>query len=248
MPKVTDPALLARLNGGNVVASAPPMTKAPPGFAPGSLTIDPDYVSGSAQLAGAEASARAAASAAKDKEVAAYRARLQRDLLERQATLRAEEEKRKRGQIPPARAAELKDRLTALQNMENSLEELTGLYNRSFKGGGVGGLVEYLPGIARPENTQFDKLSKQMGPYIMSILGLSGKSTDAAAEYKQKVEPFIPSRYDRDAATEQTLGNLRRMLDTQKTATFKEAGIPLGAPRKGQKKHSRVVDWNELPE
>src|SRR3546814_4494518 len=48
--------------GGGVVASAPPMPKAPTGYTPGpNPTVAPGYVEGQARLAGAEAAAREAA-------------------------------------------------------------------------------------------------------------------------------------------------------------------------------------------
>lgn len=123
----------------------------------------------------------------------------------------------------PERYNELKDKMTALKNMEGSLTQLSKLYKDSFAGRN---LAEYLPGTMRPENTQFDRLANQMGPYIMSILGMTGKATDAAAEYKQKVGPFIPNRHDPDEATTQTLGNLYDMLQRQKESTYKELGRP----------------------
>lgn len=151
-----------------------------------------------------------------------------------------------------SRAAELRDRVTALGNMESGLTNLEQIYNKDFKGRPASrlfGLTEYLNPIPK---SRFDNASKQMGPYIMSVLGLSGKSTDAAAEYTQKVMPFIPSSNKPDETNEQTLRDLRGMLTRQKGATYKELGVPL--PLVGQKrpaparKQPKVIDFSELPD
>jgi len=132
--------------------------------------------------------------------------------------------------LTPQRMAELQDRMTALRNMESALGNMEGQYRKSFAGKPASrmfGFSEYLPSVMRPENGQFDASGKQMGAYITSILGLNGKATDAAAEYKQKVEPYIPLSRDTDPVIASKLSNLRTMLNNQKMATFRTLGIPV---------------------
>lgn len=160
--------------------------------------------------------------------------------------------------LTPARIIELRDKLNSMRNMANSLGSLEKQYRENFAGRPVSrgfGLSEYFPSTLRPENGQFDAAANAMGPYIMGILGLNGKATDAAAEYKQKVLPFIPSRTDPDPVTASKLANLRRMLNTQREAVYKEMGAPYHrekgpdplAPR-AKSAPSRVIDFNSLPE
>lgn len=136
-----------------------------------------------------------------------------------------------------ARTGALRDRVTAMSNLENTLREVEDLYNRDFKGQPInrfGGLSEYVPGMFNQKNETFNSASQRLGPFIQSILGLSGKEADAAAEYERKVMPFIPRSDYRDETNESKLRQLRGFLDTQKTSTYRELGIPLPAspPRK----------------
>lgn len=125
--------------------------------------------------------------------------------------------------LSPPVAADLRSRKDGLRNLEGSLAQLEAYWRNNYSGRPMGRLV---PDFASPTNQQFDSLSQQMGPYVMAALGLSGKSTDAAAEYKQKVLPFIPDSMSFDSTNLAKLRNLRRMLNTQKEAVNQQLGIP----------------------
>lgn len=128
-----------------------------------------------------------------------------------------------------ARTGALRDRVTAMSNLEATLREVEQLYNRDFKGRPVsrlGGLSEYVPGMFNQRNETFNSASQRLGPFIQSILGLSGKEADAAAEYERKVMPFIPRSDYRDETNESKINQLRGFLGTQRSATYRELGIP----------------------
>lgn len=79
-----------------VVASAPPMPKAPIGFRPGpNPTVAPGVVQGQAQIAGAEAAARGAV----EREIAAFKT--QQDLVKLQEELRLKREADKPQPLSP---------------------------------------------------------------------------------------------------------------------------------------------------
>jgi len=214
MGKITDPALLAHLNGGDspgivqIGGGDPKM--------PGAIAAQEVSTARTRQQMGQDAAIspfaiRKAMAEALAAELAADKARRERSGI---------------APLSPDRRAELTDRGGGLRNMERTLTQLESLYKTNMAGQPMTrgfGLAEYLP---TPKNQQFDKLAKQMGPYMMAALGLTGKSVDAAAEYKQKVEPFIPSSWDSDQANAQTLANLREMLNEQKRSTYGQLGTP----------------------
>jgi len=135
------------------------------------------------------------------------------------------------------RAAQLRDRVTAMTNLSGVLKDLQGQYDRNFKGAPANrlfGLTEMLPGVASAKNQTFNDSALRAGPFIQSILGLTGKESDAAAEYERKVMPFIPSAGKFDDTNESKLRNLWDFLQTQRAATYGELGVPV--PRYGKKK------------
>lgn len=250
MGKVTDPALLAQLNGqpqGIQIRPADPKL-------PGEVARTDLLNRKTQQDMGLDAAAAARAAEAARIAATELKAKLVTMGLRQNA----------RGELEPipgwkpiasgapdaSRGAELRDRVTALGNMESGLGNLERLYNQDFKGRPASrlfGLTEYLNPIPA---SRFDNAAKQMGPYIMSVLGLSGKSTDAAAEYKQKVLPFIPDSWKPDETNEQTLRDLRGMLVRQKAATYKELGLPVPGGRKATKPKPapKVIDFADLPD
>lgn len=247
MGKITDPSMLSQLNGGVQIKAPDPKL---PGEVQG-IGLRNQQVG---QQIGLDAAANARAQQESARQAIELKAKLFTMGLRQNAKGALEPIPGWRpiaaGAPDASRGAEMRDRVTALGNMEGGLTNLEDLYNKNLKGHPASrmfGLTEYLP---TPANAQFDKAAKQMGPYIMSILGLSGKATDAAAEYKQKVMPFIPSSWDYDTTNEQTLRNLRDMLTRQKGATYKELGVPPPAnkPAPPRKPAPKVIDFADLPD
>jgi hypothetical protein len=146
------------------------------------------------------------------------------------------------------RQNELRDKLSAMKNLEANLIAMEDQYRNNLAGQPMSrgfGLSEFLPDFMSADNQKFNKLAKQTGPYIMSILGMSGKATDAAAEYEKKVMPFIPKASDMDSTNAQTLKNLRDMLNANKAATYKELGIPYRSRRrKSAQKQASDDGWS----
>lgn len=142
-----------------------------------------------------------------------------------------------------ARAGQLRDRVTALQNLENSLGGVEQQYDRNFRGQPIdrlGGLSEFVPDALNEKNQEFNSSAMRLGPFIQSILGLSGKEADAAAEYEKKVMPFIPRASDRDPTNENKLGQLRQFLSTQKENTYKELGLL--TPAEGDRTYQQELE------
>lgn len=154
------------------------------------------------------------------------------------------------GALTAEQRQSLKDRLVSLQNLEGVIGDLEGQYKSNFKGrpsSRLGGLTEFLPGALSSTNQKFNSTALRAGPFIQSILGLTGKEADAAAEYERKVMPFVPRASDYDATTESKLKQLRTFLNTQRTNTYGQLGTkpPVrGAPRKPVKQ-SPVINFDD---
>lgn len=162
----------------------------------------------------------------------------------------------------------LQDRYTALQQLSPIIDDLGKQYEKNFRGsrpgfmnGGtgnrlMGSLSEIMPesiGIpftdysitTNPQNHRFNETARQAGAQVKSILGLTGTESNSAAEYNQKVMPYLPRAGDDDETIAAKLGRLRQMYRTQLNATQKQLGItPQGQPAKqGARKGPTVSNW-----
>lgn len=117
------------------------------------------------------------------------------------------------------------------------INDLEGQYNRNFRGnGGTSGrgrITEYMPDklfgrTVNPENDLFNSTAMRAGPFIKGMLFPGGKDTDAAAEYQQKIMPFLPSAGDADSTIESKIKQLRSLYNAAmgvKTSTPKAQAV-----------------------
>jgi len=136
--------------------------------------------------------------------------------------------------LNPVQRQQLNDRSTAMNNLEGVLQDMESQYKQNFQGYAppgrwLGALGEMLPGSVlgipvNSANQKFNSTALRAGPFIQSILGLSGKEADAAAEYERKVMPFIPKSNEADATTESKLKQLRDFLSSQRANVSSQLG------------------------
>jgi len=131
----------------------------------------------------------------------------------------------------------------ALAPLGSIIDDLQRQYERNFRGsGGTSGrgvLAEILPGsimgrTVNSANDVFNSTAMRAGPFIKPFVAPGGKDADAAAEYQQKVMPFIPQAGDSDAKIESKINQLRALYN-------RYMGVK-SAPAK--KPASQVIDFN----
>jgi hypothetical protein len=114
----------------------------------------------------------------------------------------------------------------------NIINSLTDQYNENFKGDGGssrrGRFAEFVPGnilgyTTNDANDRFNSTAMRAGPFLKSVLFPGSKDTDAAAEYKQKIMPFLPQASDSDGKIADKIKQLRRIYEGQMRAV----GAPL---------------------
>lgn len=129
------------------------------------------------------------------------------------------------------------------------INSLTDQYHKNFKGRGGssqrGYLAELMPGnifgrTINSANDTFNSTAMRAGPFLMSIMFPNAKATDAAAEYQQKVMPFIPKAGDSDEVMADKINQLRRIYQGQLKAT---GGAP--ATANAPRKQPKVIDFNQ---
>lgn len=131
------------------------------------------------------------------------------------------------------------------------INSLTDQYYKNFKGRGGssqrGVLAELMPGnlfgrTINSENDKFNSTAMRAGPFLMSIMFPNAKATDAAAEYQQKVMPFIPKAGDSDAVIADKIKQLRRIYEGQMKAI---GGSPARTTANAPRKQPKVIDFNQ---
>ena len=131
----------------------------------------------------------------------------------------------------------------ALAPLGSIIDDLQRQYERNFRGsGGTSGrgvLAEILPGsimgrTVNSANDVFNSTAMRAGPFIKPFVAPGGKDADAAAEYQQKVMPFIPQAGDSDAKIESKINQLRALYN-------RYMGVKT-APKK--QTQAQVIDFN----
>lgn len=216
-------------DGGRVVASAPPMPKAPVGFIPGpNPTVAPGVVSGQAQIAGAEAAAREAA----QRGTIAFQT--QQAIAEAAA-------KNKISQQGEAQKAQILDpqKMANIRAVQSQIDRLNKLF---VKGPGatkgVSSLLDFLPS---PTNAQFDTAGAGLGDVGLAAFRTPGVGSQSDRELKAFVDANRPSASDFDSRIKEKLLNLQNRLNQ----TYSAYGIK----RQGAgKAPAKVINFNDLPE
>lgn len=189
------------------------------------------------------------AKAAQDMQLDPQRLAIQ----QRQAGIAAQEAAVKQQQQAMAMRQSQQERArTAAQWDEfgNIINSLTDQYNQNFKGAGGssnrGRFAEFMPGsvlgyTTNDANDRFNSTAMRAGPFLKSVLFPGSKDTDAAAEYKQKIMPFLPQASDSDGKIADKIKQLRRIYEGQMKAIgaplrntngTPQRAAPAGAPRK----------------
>lgn len=207
--------------GSNVVASSAPIPKAATGYRPGAtLQIDPGYMSGEVGLAGAKAAASASAAATKEKDVAAFRANLERSLMKERIAAELDKARRVK-QIGTGPTAE---KVSALDSLSRQLEDVRGLYNKNFKGGNaITSLMEFLP---TPAAQQFNSAAAGLSDQALAAFRVPGVGSQSDAELRSFIMANQPKNTDYDAAIEQKIKNIEGRLLARRRAL----GLPDRAP------------------
>jgi hypothetical protein len=152
---------------------------------------------------------------------------------------------------PPVRkltAAELKAALVAKEKslgadaVEQQLDVLEGLYDKNFKGVGLGSLLEYLPTQTRK---QFDAAANGMRPLLKPLIRSPGEGTFTDAD-QALLDQQIPQGGKQDADNEQRFANIRRMIESARRTSAAMGGG--AAPRSRAHRSPKTIDFNDLPE
>lgn len=218
---------------GRVVASAPPMPKAPVGFTPGpNPTVAPGVVQGQAQIAGAEAAAREAA----QRQTIAYQT--QQAIIEAQrkaeidAKKQAEAERLKNRTLDP-------QKLANIRAVQAQIDRLTDLF---IKGPGatkgLSGIKDFFPS---QKNAQFDTAAAGLGQVGLAAFRVPGIGDQSNLELKDFVDANRPSASNLDSRIKEKINNLQTRLNQ----TYSAYGIKR---QSAPKKKSGVIDFNDLPE
>lgn len=214
-----------KYGGKGVVASAPPMPKAPTGYVPGpNPTVAPGYVQGQGQIAGAEAAAREAAQRA----TIAYQT--QQAIKEAQA--KAQITKQSANTLDPQKLANM--RATQAQ-----IDRINQLFMRGpGKTKGVSSLMDFIPSAA---NAQFDTAGAGLGEAALAAFRVPGVGSQSDTELRAFIEANRPRASDFDSRIKEKSRNLQNRLDQ----TYSAYGLSRKATSKAQNK---TIDFNDLPE
>jgi hypothetical protein len=120
--------------------------------------------------------------------------------------------------------------LSGAQSLAERINEIEARYNKDFKGGGPGALVEYLPGQLRPANQEFNDAGNAIMGDIAAAYGLSAQQQNTPTELKIRFGPFIPSASDRDGVIEAKIKRLKAIAQAKATQAAKQLGVDPGTP------------------
>lgn len=218
-----------KYKGGGVVASAPPMPKAPTGYMPGqNPTVAPGYVQGQGQIAGAEANAREAA----QRGTIAYQTQ--------QAIIEAAEKERIRREGEAQKAAILDPQKVA--NIRAAQAQIDRLNKLFVKGpGSTKGFSSLLDFIPSAKNAQFDTAGAGLGEVGLAAFRVPGVGSQSDAELRAFIAANRPSASDFDARIKEKLLNLQSRLNQ----TYSAYGMK---PQRAGKSAPKVIDFSDLPE
>lgn len=201
--------------------------KQPTGYGADVAPINPQYVSGQAQVAGAEASAREAA------QRATIAFQTQQAIAEAAAKNRISQqgEAQKALILDPQKVANIR----AVQSQIDRLGSLFAKGPGSTKG--AAGLLDYLPS---PENRQFDTAGAGLGEVGLAAFRVPGVGSQSDTELRAFIDANRPHASDYDATIKEKLNNLQNRLNQTYSA--------YGMKRQGAAKKAKVINFNDLPE
>lgn len=206
MNPVTDPALLAILNGDGPAQSGPPMGPPPkPPAAPSAVELERLRIA-------QQAEARQAASQ-----------QATQDLNERKFDYQQQQDGAKVGANGATSAdPKVQAKLANLEALEGQINRVQQLFNEGQDENtipGLGSLWEYLPTQA---NTQFDSASAGLAEQGLAAFRVPGVGAQSDTELRQFVEANKPSSWSNDSSNLERLRQLRARVE----ATRKAMGLP----------------------
>lgn len=136
---------------------------------------------------------------------------------------------------PSEAQVKLVGRAAGLQLLEHQINNLETLYNRNFKGGGLGAAVEYLPGQIRPENAEFDNAGRALMGAIAQAQGLTAQQQNTPTELEIRFGPYIPKPSDRDEVIQFKIQQLKDLLNAQRNEIGAQQGAMGGQPAPSDK-------------
>ncbi len=217
-----------KYKANGVVASAPPVPKAPIGYVPGSNpTVAPGYVQGQARIAGAEAAAREAA----QRQTIAFQTQ--------QAIQEAIAKDRIARQGDAAKALALDpQKLANIRAVQSQIDRLNKLF---IKGpGATKGFSSIMDFMPTPTNAQFDTAGAGLGEVGLAAFRVPGVGSQSDTELRAFVDANRPRASDMDARIKEKLNNLQNRLNQTYSAYGMKRSVPKSA--------GKVIDFNDLPE
>lgn len=110
---------------------------------------------------------------------------------------------------------ELKGDMVALDQFEQDLVNLEGLYENHFKNQGILTPLEWASGVFNPNADAYNKASMRMLPLVAKALGFTAKQMDTPAEI-ERLKAYVPINSDPDKTAQEKLTALRGMLMRQR--------------------------------
>lgn len=121
-----------------------------------------------------------------------------------------------------------KAKIAALDALSRQLQTTRGIYNRDFKGQGIGSLMEYLPS---QEASRFNSAAAGLSDQALGAFRVPGSGSQSDRELEAFVQANQPSNWDRDAGVEQKLGNIEgRLIPMRRAYGLPDQAAPLNAP------------------
>lgn len=216
---------------GSAPAGPQPMirgaVKQPTGYGADVAPINPQYVQGQAQVAGAEASAREAAQRA----TIAYQTQqaIQEAAAKNQISQRGEAQKALI--LDPQKLANIR----AVQAQIDRIGSLFAKGPGATKG--IAGVLDYLPS---PQNGQFDTAGAGLGEVGLAAFRVPGVGSQSDTELRAFIDANRPRASDYDARIKEKISNLQNRLN-QTYGAF-------GLKRQGAAKSKKVINFSDLPE
>lgn len=206
MPKVTDPALLAQLNGQQPPGPQPIVLGRPDPKLPGQLRGQDLSNQRTAQQISIDAVMLPAELAKARAQAATAKAEIEKTRIEAQR-LKAEQA---RGGLTADQASAQRDKLTALRALEKQIRTVGDLYRKGPGAtSGLSGLLDYLPLEA---NKAFDTASAGIGDVAFNAFRTPGAGAQSDAELRARLAATQPSSRDYNQEVEQKIGYLQNRL------------------------------------
>ena len=142
--------------------------------------------------------------------------------------------------MTPENIYQNQQRTKNMSALNDIIGSLTNQYEQNFRGNGGssgrGVMAELVPGSifgvpVNSTNQLFDSTAMRAGPFIKSLLFPGSKDTDAAAEYQQKIMPFIPQSRDSDEVITDKIKQLRNLYNKQMNVKMSQGGAAVPQQR-----------------